>query len=125
MASPFCSPGKDNSDRNRSMSVACPDMRGSPPQPKKSLVTPLQRFNSQLRTPCFGTVPLATNPVLSLTPYTPPPMLSPMRQGTGLFCNVANLSKRSVSGRQLASSIRERLKMRQLIWSKTNRDLLS
>jgi hypothetical protein len=48
----------------------------------------LRRFSSQLRTP-RGVVGGGPNSMLSLTPYTPPPILSPIRNGTGLFCKIA------------------------------------
>ncbi|KAL3082989.1 hypothetical protein niasHS_010791 [Heterodera schachtii] len=45
----------------------------------------LRRFNSQLRSPCHSAdVPLLLNPS-AVKPYTPPPILSPMRNGSGLF----------------------------------------
>jgi hypothetical protein len=47
----------------------------------------LRRFSSQLRTPRM--VPGSNPMMLSLTPYTPPPILSPIRNGTGLFCKIA------------------------------------
>jgi hypothetical protein len=46
----------------------------------------LRRFSSQLRTP---RVVGGSNTMLSLTPYTPPPILSPIRNGSGLFCKIA------------------------------------
>jgi len=45
----------------------------------------LRQFSSQLRVPKITGV---ANPMLSLTRYTPPPMLSPMRNGVGLFCKL-------------------------------------
>lgn len=55
----------------------------------------LRRFNSLLRKVSTVGGSMAAglmgfnNPLLSFTPYTPPPILSPMRKGTGLFCHVA------------------------------------
>jgi len=59
----------------------------------------LRRFNSLLRkvSTAGGAMTaglVGFNPLLSFTPYTPPPILSPMRKGTGLFCHV----KPSTSG---------------------------
>ncbi|KAE9551200.1 hypothetical protein FO519_005587 [Halicephalobus sp. NKZ332] len=46
----------------------------------------LRQFSSRLRVPKITGV---ANPMLSLTRYTPPPMLSPMRNGVGLFCKLS------------------------------------
>ncbi|GMT10727.1 hypothetical protein PFISCL1PPCAC_2024 [Pristionchus fissidentatus] len=45
-------------------------------------------MKSQLRSARFSTVVAPS----SLTPYTPPPILSPRRSGTGLYCQITNES---------------------------------
>lgn len=45
-------------------------------------------YQSQLRSPRILGDHLLLDPALELPPYTPPPMLSPVRQGSGLFSNV-------------------------------------
>uniref|UniRef100_A0A7E4VNR1 C2H2-type domain-containing protein n=1 Tax=Panagrellus redivivus TaxID=6233 RepID=A0A7E4VNR1_PANRE len=56
----------------------------------------LHRFSSQLRSP---RVSMIQNPMM--TAYTPPPILSPIRNGSGLFCRIARkpseYRKRSVA----------------------------
>ncbi|KAI1719765.1 zinc finger protein [Ditylenchus destructor] len=63
---------------------------------KSTACNSLHRFSSLLRKVSFVPPPApnggsmtAFNPLLAFTPYTPPPILSPMRSGTGLFCQVA------------------------------------
>lgn len=46
----------------------------------------LKHFSSQLRSPRYFEP--APN-LKTLAPYTPPPMLSPMRRGSGLFWNLS------------------------------------
>lgn len=45
-------------------------------------------YQSQLRSPRILGDHLLLDPAHELPPYTPPPMLSPVRQGSGLFSNV-------------------------------------
>ncbi|XP_026363232.2 transcriptional-regulating factor 1 isoform X4 [Ursus arctos] len=45
-------------------------------------------YQSQLRSPRVLGDHLLLDPARELPPYTPPPMLSPVRQGSGLFSNV-------------------------------------
>ncbi|XP_058518972.1 transcriptional-regulating factor 1 isoform X8 [Ochotona princeps] len=45
-------------------------------------------YQSQLRSPRILGDHLLLDPTHELPPYTPPPMLSPVRQGSGLFSNV-------------------------------------
>ncbi|XP_045150771.1 transcriptional-regulating factor 1 isoform X2 [Echinops telfairi] len=45
-------------------------------------------YQSQLRSPRVLGEHLLLDPAHELPPYTPPPMLSPVRQGSGLFSNV-------------------------------------
>lgn len=45
-------------------------------------------YQSQLRSPRVLGDHLLLDPAHELPPYTPPPMLSPVRQGSGLFSNV-------------------------------------
>lgn len=45
-------------------------------------------YQSQLRSPRVLGDHLLLDPTHELPPYTPPPMLSPVRQGSGLFSNV-------------------------------------
>lgn len=58
------------------------------PSSSASVVHSLRRFHSQLRSPCRYSSTLGATPpghLPPLKPYTPPPILSPMRQGSGLF----------------------------------------
>ncbi|CAK5023048.1 unnamed protein product [Meloidogyne enterolobii] len=95
-------------DYRRTKSIVLPPTNGNGRQTennfnknnsKTSLTTPsLRRFNSQLRSPCRyssdslnPTTPSGTLPPFK--PYTPPPILSPMRQGSGLFNKIASSQK--------------------------------
>lgn len=60
--------------------------------PVYSTITPYQ---SHLRSP----VRLADNP-LTLPPYTPPPILSPVREGSGLYFSTILSAAAAVSGTQ-------------------------
>ncbi|KAI6219022.1 hypothetical protein M3Y99_01679800 [Aphelenchoides fujianensis] len=53
----------------------------------------LRRFNSQLRTHRFSTAGLNLNSA-SGSVYTPPPMLSPMRVGTGLYRSISRQERK-------------------------------
>lgn len=63
--------------------------RKNRPEP---LIIPPQcfAFHSRLRSPRIGGGNLDSK--LTFTPYTPPPMLSPIRSGSGLFCQLSSLS---------------------------------
>lgn len=63
--------------------------RKNRPEP---LIIPPQcfAFHSRLRSPRIGGANLDSK--LTFTPYTPPPMLSPIRSGSGLFCQLSSLS---------------------------------
>lgn len=61
--------------------------------PVYSSITPYQ---SHLRSP----VRLADNP-LTLPPYTPPPILSPVREGSGLYFSTILSAAAAVAGTQL------------------------
>lgn len=52
----------------------------------------LRRFSSQLRTHKLSTVGLESHPSLS-TLYTPPPMLSPQRAGSGMYRSISRQGK--------------------------------
>nr|CAD2194251.1 unnamed protein product [Meloidogyne enterolobii] len=96
-------------DYRRTKSIVLPPTNGNGRQTenknnfKTSLIPTtnspsLRRFNSQLRSPCRyssdslnSTIPSGTLPPFK--PYTPPPILSPMRQGSGLFNKIASSQK--------------------------------
>nr|XP_048301317.1 transcriptional-regulating factor 1 isoform X13 [Myodes glareolus] len=64
-----------------------------PPPPSSYTPTPTSYsgatlYQSQLRSPRILGDHLLLDPAHELPPYTPPPMLSPVRQGSGLFSNV-------------------------------------
>ncbi|KAI6213963.1 hypothetical protein M3Y94_00213500 [Aphelenchoides besseyi] len=58
----------------------------------KGIVPSLRRYNSQLRTHRFSTAGLPFNSTAS--PYTPPPMLSPLRLGTGLYRSISRQERK-------------------------------
>ncbi|XP_037055760.1 transcriptional-regulating factor 1 isoform X5 [Peromyscus leucopus] len=64
-----------------------------PPPPSSYVPNPTSYsgatlYQSQLRSPRVLGDHLLLDPAHELPPYTPPPMLSPVRQGSGLFSNV-------------------------------------
>ncbi|KAM8777103.1 transcriptional-regulating factor 1 isoform 8-T9 [Rhynchonycteris naso] len=56
--------------------------------PNPASYTGATLYQSQLRSPRVLGDHLLLDPAHELPPYTPPPMLSPVRQGSGLFSNV-------------------------------------
>uniref|UniRef100_A0A914WWM8 Uncharacterized protein n=1 Tax=Plectus sambesii TaxID=2011161 RepID=A0A914WWM8_9BILA len=65
--------------RNRSISISIAEYQG---RKRKPTIITLARFPSQLRSPRIFDGPLIG---AAAPPYTPPPILSPMRNGSGLF----------------------------------------
>ncbi|KHN82515.1 Zinc finger protein [Toxocara canis] len=73
---------RSKDQRGRSISINVAEFR------RKSFVAAaFNRFSSQLRSPRFFDA--AQNALQQLAPYTPPPMLSPKRNGSGLFWQLA------------------------------------
>uniref|UniRef100_F1KSA1 Zinc finger protein 541 n=1 Tax=Ascaris suum TaxID=6253 RepID=F1KSA1_ASCSU len=73
---------RSKEQRGRSISINVAEFR------RKSFVAAaFNRFSSQLRSPRFFDA--AQNALQQVAPYTPPPMLSPKRSGSGLFWQLA------------------------------------
>ncbi|VDK80620.1 unnamed protein product [Anisakis simplex] len=69
--------------RGRSISINVAEFR------HRSFITnAFKQFSSQLRSPRFFES-ITQNALQQLAPYTPPPMLSPKRNGSGLFWQLA------------------------------------
>ncbi|XP_049620864.1 transcriptional-regulating factor 1 isoform X3 [Suncus etruscus] len=84
-------PGEKKKFRHRPEPLFIPPPPSCPPSAAITAATSCSGatlYQSQLRSPRVLGDHLLLDPTYELPPYTPPPMLSPVRQGSGLFSNV-------------------------------------
>ncbi|XP_043447347.1 transcriptional-regulating factor 1 isoform X6 [Prionailurus bengalensis] len=74
--------------RHRPEPLFIPPPPSYPANPAAASYSGATLYQSQLRSPRVLGEHLLLDPAHELPPYTPPPMLSPVRQGSGLFSNV-------------------------------------
>ncbi|XP_040329445.1 transcriptional-regulating factor 1 isoform X5 [Herpailurus yagouaroundi] len=74
--------------RHRPEPLFIPPPPSYPANPAAAPYSGATLYQSQLRSPRVLGEHLLLDPAHELPPYTPPPMLSPVRQGSGLFSNV-------------------------------------
>ncbi|XP_044913499.1 transcriptional-regulating factor 1 isoform X5 [Felis catus] len=74
--------------RHRPEPLFIPPPPSYPTNPAAASYSGATLYQSQLRSPRVLGEHLLLDPAHELPPYTPPPMLSPVRQGSGLFSNV-------------------------------------
>ncbi|XP_077017930.1 transcriptional-regulating factor 1 isoform X4 [Tamandua tetradactyla] len=80
-------PAQEKKFRHRPEPLFIPPPPSYNPNPASSY-SGATLYQSQLRSPRILGDHLLLDPNYELPPYTPPPMLSPVRQGSGLFSNV-------------------------------------